>query len=106
MVEVDVFSALANPVRREILVRLQRGPRAATDLARGFRIGRPAVSEHLQVLRRAKLVREEPRGRERYYHLDPRPLSDVEAWIHAFSRYWKQRLATLEQVLNEEAKKR
>src|SRR5579883_892542 len=103
--EVDVFSALANPVRREILVRLRRGPRAASALARGFAIGRPAVSEHLQVLRKAHLVREEPRGRERYYHLDPRPLADVEAWLDAFARYWKQRLATLEQVLDEEAKK-
>jgi DNA-binding transcriptional ArsR family regulator len=84
MPEVDVFSALANPVRREILVRLRTGPRAVTELARGFAIGRPAVSEHLQVLRKANLVREEPRGRERYYHLDPRPLADAETWIAAF----------------------
>lgn len=101
-VEVDVFSALANPVRREILMRLRRGPHAAGDLAQGFDIGRPAVSEHLQVLRHAKLVREEIRGRERYYHLDPRPLADVEKWLDAFTRYWKQRLAALEEVLNAE----
>jgi DNA-binding transcriptional ArsR family regulator len=105
MADVDVFSALANPVRRDILKRLRTGPRAASDLARGFEIGRPAVSEHLQVLRKARLVREEPRGRERYYHLDPRPLSEVEAWLDAFARYWKPRLAALEDVLNEEAKK-
>lgn len=104
-VDVDVFSALANPVRREILMLLRVGPRAASDLARGFEIGRPAVSEHLQVLRRARLVREEPRGRERYYHLDPRPLTEVEDWIEAFSRYWKKRMAALEVVLNERAKK-
>ena len=105
MAGVDVFSALANPVRREILMRLRLGPRAVSDLADGFEIGRPAVSEHLQVLRKASLVREEPRGRERYYHLDPRPLSEVEAWMDAFARYWKKRLAVLEEVLNEEAKK-
>jgi DNA-binding transcriptional ArsR family regulator len=105
MPDVDVFSALANPVRREILMRLRRGPLAANDLARGFEIGRPAVSEHLQVLRKARLVREEPRGRERYYHLDPRPLSEVEAWIDGFTRYWKQRMAALEEVLNEEKNK-
>jgi DNA-binding transcriptional ArsR family regulator len=101
MVEVDVFSALANPVRREILQRLRRGPRAVNELAQGFEIGRPAVSEHLQVLRKANLVREEPRGRERYYHLDPRPLEDVELWLSSFTRYWKQRLAALEDVLRE-----
>jgi DNA-binding transcriptional ArsR family regulator len=105
MPDVDVFSALANPVRRQILMRLRRGPRAASDLARGFPIGRTAVSEHLQVLRKAGLIREEPRGRERYYHLDPRPLTEVEAWIDAFSQYWKQRLAALEDVLNAGAKK-
>lgn len=105
MSEVDVFSALANPVRREILVRLRRGPRAVSDLAQGFKIGRPAVSEHLQVLRKASLVREEPRGRERYYHLDPRPLADLEAWLEAFTRYWKQRMAALDEVLKEEDKK-
>ncbi len=105
MVDIDVFSALANPVRRRILMRLRRGPRPVSDLANGFDIGRPAVSEHLQVLRRARLVREEPRGRERYYHLDPRPLADVEAWLDAFTRYWKQRMTALERVLSEEAKK-
>src|SRR5215813_9386762 len=63
MSQIDVFSALANPVRRELLVRLRQGPRAVNDLAQGFEIGRPAVSEHLQVLRKARLIREEPRGR-------------------------------------------
>ncbi len=102
MPDVDVFSALANPVRRAILVRLRSGPVRATELARGFAIRRPAVSEHLQVLRNAKLVREEPRGRERYYHLDPRPLADIETWLAAFDRYWNERLSALEDVLNEE----
>ncbi len=105
MPELDVFAALANPVRREILVRLRAGPLAAGDLARGFEIGRPAVSEHLQVLRKARLVRGEPRGRERYYHLDPRPLSEVGGWIDAFRRYWEQRLAALENVLDEEERR-
>ena len=100
-----VFSALANPVRREILVRLRRGPCIASELAQGFEIGRPAVSEHLQVLRRARLVREEPRGRERYYHLDPRPLSEVEAWLEAFDKYWKQRLKALDALLSENKNK-
>lgn len=102
MSDVDVFSALSNPVRREILVRLRRAPLPVNELASGFDLGRPAVSEHLQVLRRAGLVREEPRGRHRYYHLDPRPLSEVEDWIEAFSAYWKQRLTALEHLLDEE----
>jgi DNA-binding transcriptional ArsR family regulator len=102
MPQADVFAALSNPVRREILVRLRGGPIAAGNLARGFALGRPAVSEHLQVLRNARLVREERRGRERYYHLDPEPLSEVETWLAAFTRYWKDRMAALETVLDEE----
>jgi DNA-binding transcriptional ArsR family regulator len=105
MNRVDVFAALANPVRREILMGLRRGPRGVSEMAEGFHIGRPAVSEHLQVLRKAGLIREEPRGRERYYHLDPRPLSQVEEWLEAFNQYWKQRMAALERLLDEEAKK-
>ena len=49
MSQVDVFAALANPVRRQILLRLRKGPRGVSELAEGFEIGRPAVSEHLQV---------------------------------------------------------
>jgi len=102
MPEPDVFSALANPVRREILTQLRKGPRKVGDLASKFSLGRPAISEHLQVLRKAQLVREEPRGRERFYHLDPRPLAQVEKWLSVFERYWQDRLGDLEQLLNEE----
>lgn len=104
METVDVFSAIANPVRREILARLRKGPRAVNDIASGFALGRPAISEHLQVLRKARLIREEPRGRERYYHLDPRPLNAIETWLATFTHYWKQRLTDLEELLNEEDK--
>lgn len=106
MPNVDVFAALANPVRREILVQLRRGPRAVNDLASNFELGRPAISEHLQVLRKAKLVREQPRGRERYYYLDPRPLADVETWLEAFTKYWNKRLAAIAEILDEEESNR
>lgn len=105
MPDVDVFSALSNPVRRSILTRLRKGPRSVSELSTGFDVGRPAISEHLQVLRKARLVREEPRGRERYYHLDPRPLSEARAWLETFTRYWQRRLDDLEELLNEEKKK-
>lgn len=105
MDNVDVFSALANPVRREILMQLRRGPKAVSELASEFTIGRPAVSEHLQVLRKSKLVRERIEGRQRYYYLDPRPLKEVESWLRVFDRYWDQRLRALEELLDEEKKK-
>ena len=67
----DVFAALAHPVRRNILMRLRAGAHTASDLAADMPIGRPAVSEHLQALRLAKLVKIERRGRERYYFSRP-----------------------------------
>jgi DNA-binding transcriptional ArsR family regulator len=103
--DVDaVFSALANPLRRQILYSLRSGPRGVRELTHAFpHLGRPAVSEHLQVLRKARLVREEPRGRERYYHLDPRPLAGVQTWLKAFDRYWNARLDALSALFDERA---
>ena len=100
----DVFSALANPVRRQILTSLRTGPRAVNDLAALFDLSRPAVSEHLQVLRRAHLVREEPRGQQRFYHLEPHPLAEVGEWLHPFERFWRDRMQALAAVLDDEQK--
>ena len=99
---MDVFGALANPVRREVLQALDAGPLAAGDLARRFDLSRPAVSEHLGVLRDARLIREERRGRHRYYHLAAEPLAEVESWLQPFERYWRQRLSALRDVVEGE----
>lgn len=98
----DVFSALASPVRRQLLESLRDGPRAVTDLAGEFSLGRPAISEHLAVLRHAGLVREEPRGRHRFYHLEPLPLTEIQDWLHPFETYWRARLAALRDLMDEE----
>lgn len=98
----DVFGVLASPVRRKLLERLREGARSTGDLASLFELGRPAVSEHLAVLRSAGLVREEPRGRQRFYHLQPDGLAEVGAWLHPFEHYWRQRLQTLSDVLDSE----
>jgi DNA-binding transcriptional ArsR family regulator len=97
-----VFSALANPVRRRILELLLDGPRAANEIASEFEVNRPAVSEHVQVLRNLGLVSEETRGRQRIYHLNAAPLSEVRDWLRPFEHYWGQRLRALDSTLNEE----
>ena len=79
----DVFSALANPVRRRLMEALQDGPCAAGELASQFALSRPAISEHLTVLKNAQLVREEPRGRHRYYHVP-----DAVITCGAGTRWW------------------
>ena len=102
MADIDVFSALANPVRRRLLELLAESSRNAGALADEFELSRPAISEHLQVLRRAALVREETRGRERHYELAAGPLADVSDWLRPFERYWRDRLSTLSTYLQEE----
>lgn len=97
-----VFGALANPIRRELLARLRAGPKPVKALAEGFGVGRPAISEHLRVLLDAGLVAEEPRGRERYYHLDAMPLRVVGAWLGQYERFWTTKLMDLSTLLDEE----
>lgn len=101
----DIFGALANPVRRRILELLCESPRAAGDIASEFELNRPAVSEHLQVLRNVGLVSEEIRGRQRFYHLNAPPLSEVRDWLHPFERYWQQRMRALNETLAKEKRK-
>ncbi len=99
----DVFSVLANPVRRDILTALLEQPRTVTELAEGRAIGRPAVSEHLQVLVRSGLVRDERRGQHRVYHLEAERLREVDEWLHPFEHYWRGRMRALRGVLDEGA---
>ncbi|MFD4393094.1 ArsR/SmtB family transcription factor [Streptomyces sp. NPDC058486] len=85
-----------------MLEHLREKPRSTGELVGMFELGRPAVSEHLAVLRAAGLVREEPRGRHRFYHLEPARLSEVSEWLHPFGHYWKHRLDALADLLDEE----
>lgn len=97
----DVFAALASPARREVLRLLLDGPRTAGDLASHFDMRRPSVSEHLRVLREAGLVTERRAGRERRYQIEPRPLMEVRDWLDPYERFWKDRLKTLRDVLED-----
>lgn len=102
MVAIDVFAALGNPIRRRILELLLQEPATVSEIVAHFRLQRPAVSEHLQVLRNAKLVRDERRGRERHYQIEAARLAEVHNWLAPFEHYWRERMRHLEQTLNEE----
>ena len=79
------FDALGDPNRRAILELLrERGPLSAGEVASGFDVSRPAVSQHLAVLRDAGLVRVRPEGTRRVYSLDPAGLTGLRAWVEAF----------------------
>jgi DNA-binding transcriptional ArsR family regulator len=83
------FSALADPTRRAVFERLAEGPRAVAELAAGLPVSRPAVSQHLKVLKAARLVSDRPDGARRVYQIDPQGLGQLRAWLDQF---WDQAL--------------
>lgn len=80
----SALTALADPTRRSILERLRGGPASVGEIARGLPISRPAVSQHLKVLKRAHLVRERRLGTRRFYSVEPRGLEDLRRYLEAF----------------------
>jgi len=89
MTNAKAFAALADPTRRDVFERLAAGPRAVGDLARELPVSRPAVSQHLKVLKEAGLVSDRPDGARRVYQIDPRGLGQMRAWL---DRFWDQAL--------------
>jgi DNA-binding transcriptional ArsR family regulator len=83
------FGALGDPTRRRILERLRTGPKPVGVIAAGLSVSRPAVSQHLKILKEAGLVREETRGTRHIYQIDPRGLGPLRAWLDQF---WDQAL--------------
>ena len=84
MANQRAFAALADPTRREVFERLAHGPRAVGELARGLPVSRPAVSQHLKVLKDAGLVTDRAEGARRVYQIDPQGLGQVRAWLDQF----------------------
>ncbi|MBF6570891.1 MAG: winged helix-turn-helix transcriptional regulator [Candidatus Binataceae bacterium] len=80
---LDSLAALGDPTRRAIFERVAARPSAVGELARGLPVSRPAVSQHLRVLKQARLVRETRAGTRRIYHLDPRGIAAMRDWLEA-----------------------
>lgn len=93
---MEVAFAVADPVRRDILMMLRNSEMSAGEIAGCFDISRPAVSRHLRVLRECGLVVDEVRGRERLYQLDTAPLAPLEAWLSDLHDRWSGPLDALE----------
>lgn len=98
----EVFRALADPTRRDILCLLGQGEMTVGEVADHFEMSRPAVAKHLRVLGEGGLVVSERRGRKRINRLDPRPLNEVRRWLDFFDRFWDQRLANLKREIENE----
>lgn len=93
--ESELFEALADPTRRAILERLRGGPLPVKDIASGLPVTRPAVSQHLGVLRQAGLVSAQPRGTSRLYRLEPQGLEALRSYLDDF---WSAALAQFAQA--------
>ena len=87
--EIHALAALAEPTRRAILERLITGPKPVGEIARGLPVTRPAVSQHLKVLKQAGLVSDRAEGTRRVYRVDPAGLGQIRVWL---DRFWRSAL--------------
>ena len=99
------FAALSDPTRRAILAKLAKGEATVTELAAPFELSLPAISKHLRVLQRARLIEQGRQAQLRPCRLNPAPLRDAAAWIGQYRSHWEasfDRLDTYLRELNED----
>ena len=97
------IAALADPTRRAIFERLRRGPQPVAALARGLPVSRPAVSQHLKVLKDAGLVTDRADGARRIYRVDPAGLGAIRAWLDQF---WDANLRAFQMEVETDQEKK
>ena len=103
---MDIFYALADPTRRQILEMLaNHGELPATQIYEQFSVSRPAISQHLQVLRQANLVQVEKRAQQRIYRINVNTMLELETWAGQIARQWNERFDAIEKILKSEKKK-
>lgn len=100
--EDHVFDALGDSTRRAVLKRLRGGGRSVREIADGMKVSRPAVSQHLKILKAARLVTVQAAGTRRVYAVDKRGLESLRKWLEGF---WDQALAAFKAVAEKEATK-
>ena len=97
-----VLDALGDPTRRTVFKRLRGGARSVTDIADGMDVSRPAVSQHLAVLKAARLVTDRAEGTRRLYAVDERGIAAIRDWLDGF---WDKTLAAFKAAAEREATK-
>jgi len=97
----DVFSALADYNRRQILTMLADDKMTVNAISEKFNISRPAISRHLKVLLNTNLVIPLQKGRERYYQLNVEPLNEVREWLEFYDKFWDKKLQSLKNFVEK-----
>lgn len=100
----DVFQAIADPSRRQILQLLSKDSFTINALAQNFDMSRPAVSKHIKVLETAGFISIQDIGRERYCVLKQEGFDNLQQWINYFDKFWSTKLKKLETILNNKIK--
>jgi DNA-binding transcriptional ArsR family regulator len=95
----DVFQAIADPTRRDIIDLLSQGPQTLNGIAENFTISRPAISKHIRILEECGLVVIEDRGRERLCGIRLSRLKEASGWLDQYRRFWTGKLSALEKHL-------
>ena len=96
----DVFQALADPTRRAILLLIAAHSMTPNAIAEEFHTSRQAVSKHIQILTECELVKQEQKGREIYYHINPGQLKEIDKWIDQFRKILETQFNQLDKVLS------
>ncbi len=95
----DIFQAIADPTRRAILVLIASQAMTPNALAEHFDTSRQAISKHIQILTECELVKQEPKGRENYYHLEIKKIKEVDNWLEQFRKIWETKFNQLDELL-------
>ncbi len=97
----DVFQAIADPTRREIINLIAYNPLNLNAIADNFDVSRPAISQHIKILMECGLINIKKQGRERYCEVQVQPLNEVTDWIANFRKMWDDRFDRMDDILNE-----
>lgn len=98
----DVFQAIADPTRREVLRLLTEKELPISKITDHFPMSRTAVAKHLHILSEAKLVSRRKVGREKIYRLQPEPLAELQQWLSYYEQFWNNKLSMLKYVVEHE----
>lgn len=104
-VKHDVFQAIADPTRREVLRLLAKEELSISRIASHFSISRTAIAKHLRILSDAELVKGRKAGREKIYQLHPEPLTEVKEWLSYYDRFWSNKLSILKYIVENDMEK-
>lgn len=97
----DVFQAIADPIRRDIIELISNEPMSINDVAEKFEISRPAISKHLKILNECGIITINKKGRERFCIIQPKNLIPAFLWIKQYNKLWEDRIDSFENYINE-----